>query len=104
MITTFAELVEFLGTKLEAAQARMPELDRAKLISDIVCETAMFTLGATPSSGNHRLWLASDLMRRLRGFEGPFFVVAREMGTDEELRAAFDAFLSHTEGWDEVHH
>lgn len=104
MITTFQELIDFIGTNLELACKKIPELERAKLLSDITYETANFALQVAPATSAHKNWLASDLMRRLRGFKAPFFVVSREMGTAEELQAAFTDFLARTEGWNESRH
>jgi hypothetical protein len=104
VINTFEDLFEFMAQKIEAAQGQMPERDRAMLIADAVYEAAFFILQVTPTSGHHQAFLATELLKRLRNFNSPYFVIAREMGDADQLRALFDGFLTATEGWESTHH
>lgn len=103
-VTTFEDLFEFMAKKIEAAQGPMLEQARAMLIADAIYEAAYFILEVTPTNGNHQLFLAAELLKRLRNFHSPYFIVAREMGNEEELRAMFDQFITSTQGWDSTHH
>ena len=103
-ITTFEGLFEFMAQKIEEAQGNMLEQKRATLIADAVYEAADFVLRATPSNANHQLFLAAELLKRLRNFHSPYFVVARQMGSEEDLRKLFDQFIAATEGWDATNH
>lgn len=103
-VHTFEELFEFMAQKIEAAQGNMLEQQRAMLIADAVYEAAFFILEVTPTNANHQLFLAAELLKRLRNFHSPYFIVAREMGSEEELRKMFDQFITTTEGWDATHH
>lgn len=94
---TLEQLIELMVQKITQAQGPMPEIERAKLIADAVYETAFFILEVTPTTGHHQMFLASELVKRLRNFHSPFFIVAREMGNDEQLRQLFENFLTPTE-------
>lgn len=102
--TTFEVLFEFMVQRIEEAHGPMPERERALLIAEAAYEAADFVLRATPSNVSHRLFLSAELLKRLRNFHSPYFVVAREMGDEEELRKLFDHFLAATEGWDATNH
>lgn len=96
---TLEQLFELMAQKITKAQGPMPEIERANLIADAVYEAAFFILEVTPTTGHHQMFLASELLKRLRNFHSPFFVVSREMGSDEQLRQLFDTFLTSTANW-----
>ena len=96
---TLEELFEFVAARIHDANAPMDEIARATLIADAVYETAIFCLQVTPSTGHHQMYLASELLKRLRNFQSPFLVLSRQMGTDEELRAHFEKFMTTTADW-----
>lgn len=98
-ITTFEQLIEFMMERIERANDMIPEAERAMIISDLVYEVALFALQATPCNGHHQMFLASELLKRLRNFQSPFLVLSRQMGTDDELRAHFDNYLKTTANW-----
>lgn len=102
--TTFEELFEFMAQRIKEAHGLMPERERAVLIAEAAYEAADFVLRATPSDASHQLFLAAELLKRLRNFHSPYFVVAREMGSEEDLRKLFDQFIAATEGWDATNH
>ena len=103
-IKTLEQLFEFMAEKIGAAQGAMPEAERMRLINDAVYEAAMFTLAATPSTGHHQLALAAELLKRLRNFHSPYFIIAREMGDEENLRKLFEQFITTTDGWESSRH
>lgn len=103
-VQTLEQLFEFMAKKIEAAQGPMLEQQRAMLIADAVYEAAFFMLEVTPTNASHQLFLAAELLKRLRNFHSPYFIVAREMGNEEELRKLFDHFITTTDGWDATHH
>ena len=96
---TLEDLFELVAAKIGAAQGPMQEMDRANLIADAVYETAFFILQVTPTTGHHQMHLASEMLKRLRNFHSPFLVLSRQMGTDEELRAHFEKFMTTTADW-----
>ena len=101
---TFEQLFDFMASKVEQANGAMAEMDRAKLIADVAYEAAMFLLRATPSNGHHQMFLASELLKRLRNFHSPFFVISRQMGDADQLRKLFEQFISSTDGWQQSKH
>lgn len=103
-ITTFEGLFEFMAQKIEEAQGNMLEQKRATLIADAVYEAAAFVLQVTPTNDSHRLFLASEMLKRLRRFHSPFFVVSREMGEPDTLRQLFEQFLKSTHDWPTSQH
>ena len=101
---TFEQLAELVARNIEKANGAVPEIERGNLIAEAVYETAMFMLATTPSTVHHQAYVATELLKRLRNFHSPFFVIAREMGTDAELRQHFETFMEATKSWQTRQH
>ena len=101
---TFEQLAELLVSTITEANGAMPEVERANLLAEAVYQTAAFLLATTPTTGHHQAYLATELLKRLRNFHSPFFVIAREMGTDAELRQHFETFMEATKSWQTRQH
>lgn len=104
MISTLEQLFELMAQNIEQAQGPMSETERCKLIGQAATAAAEFCLAASPTTGAHRMWLSSELVKNLRGFKAPFFIVSREMADAPELRVMFEHFIEATEGWQETKH
>ena len=104
MINNFEPLAELLASTIDKANGAMPEIERANLLVEAMYETAMFLLATTPTTGHHQAYLATELLKRLRNFHSPFFVIAREMGDEAALRQHFETFITATRNWPTSQH
>lgn len=96
MITTFEQLAEFIASNAQQAINTTSENERCRFIADATIETAKFLLAVSPSTMAHQVMVSGLVVENLRGFTSPFFVLAREMGTPEELHTELDEFIKRT--------